>query len=144
MPLPFFLAGGGCLHLQHMEVPGPGMESEPQLWPTPHLWQCQILNPLHQARDGTLTSTATWDTAARSLTHCATAGTPSLAFLFSFCRDFYYLYVGSSFPIINIFHFFSKSIIFIYFDLKIFPPLRYFLSCLPALAFLLVQLSFPK
>ena len=30
-------------HLQHMEVLRPGAESEPQLQPTPQLWQCWIL-----------------------------------------------------------------------------------------------------
>ena len=37
----------------HMEVPRPGIRSEPQLWPAPKLQQHQILNPLCQARDGT-------------------------------------------------------------------------------------------
>ena len=32
-------------HSRHMEVPGPGTESKPQLWPTPQLQQRQILNP---------------------------------------------------------------------------------------------------
>ena len=32
-------------------VPGPGIRPEPQLPPTPHLWQHQILNPLCQVRD---------------------------------------------------------------------------------------------
>ena len=39
------------LHPWHMEVPGPGTESELQLWPTPQLQQCRILNPLYWARD---------------------------------------------------------------------------------------------
>ena len=34
---------------QHMTRPG--TESELQLLPTPHLWQCWILNPLHRVRD---------------------------------------------------------------------------------------------
>ena len=33
---------------QHVEVPGPGIESEPQLGPTPQLWQCKIINPLQE------------------------------------------------------------------------------------------------
>ena len=33
-------------HLWYMEVPGPEIESEPPLRPTPQLWQC----PLHWAR----------------------------------------------------------------------------------------------
>ena len=37
-------------HSEHMEVPGTGIKSE---------LQCQILNPLHQARDQTHTSTVT-------------------------------------------------------------------------------------
>ena len=32
-------------HWQHMEVPGPGIESEPQLQPAPQLQQCQVPNP---------------------------------------------------------------------------------------------------
>ena len=36
-------------HLQHMDVPGPGIKPEPQMQPVPHLWQSQILNPLHYA-----------------------------------------------------------------------------------------------
>ena len=33
-------------HLQHMEIPGPGIKSEPQLQPMPQLQQCPILNLL--------------------------------------------------------------------------------------------------
>ena len=40
-------------HPQHVEVPGPETESEPQLW------QCWILNPLCLAGDGAPTSAAT-------------------------------------------------------------------------------------
>ena len=42
----FFFGGGGGSHLWHIEVPGPGIESEPQLQPKPQLQQCWILNPL--------------------------------------------------------------------------------------------------
>lgn len=42
--------------------------------------------------------------------------------------------VGSSLPIINIYRYFSRSsYLFIYFDLKLFPPLRHFLLCLSIL-----------
>ena len=34
------------LHPQHMELPGPVTESEPQLRSAPWLWQCWILNPM--------------------------------------------------------------------------------------------------
>ena len=39
-------------HLQHMEVPGPGMEPTPQWWLTPKSlqWQCQILKRLCHKR----------------------------------------------------------------------------------------------
>ena len=37
-------------HPQHIEVPRPGMESEPQLLPSPQLWKCCIL--IHCARPG--------------------------------------------------------------------------------------------
>ena len=54
------------LHPQHMEVPKPGTESEPQL-------------QQHQARNQTCTSAVTHAAAVRFLTHCATAGTPTTA-----------------------------------------------------------------
>ena len=54
---------------QHMEVLGPGIESQPQLQP-------MHFNALYQARDKTCTSTATQATAVGFLTHCTTAGTP--------------------------------------------------------------------
>ena len=56
-------------HLGYVEVPGPGIESEPQM----QLRQCRIL---HWARDPTLTSAATRAAAVGFLTHCATEGTP--------------------------------------------------------------------
>ena len=60
-----FFGGGQCLyvicnffvcfgHPTAYGVPGPGIRSEPQLQCTLKLWQCQILNPLCQARDQTL------------------------------------------------------------------------------------------
>ena len=45
-PLFFF-----WLYSWYMEVSGPGMESEPQLWTTPQLWQCRILNSLCHSRN---------------------------------------------------------------------------------------------
>ena len=54
--------------------------------------------------------------------------------VFSSFGDLYYLYVGSSLPIINIYRYFSRSsYLFIYFDIKLFPPLRHFLLCLSIL-----------
>jgi len=44
---------------QHMEVPGPRIESELQLQRTPQLQQHWILNPLCQAGDPTCTATET-------------------------------------------------------------------------------------
>ena len=58
-----------------MEIPGPGIKSKPQLQPTPHLRQRQILNPLHRAGDWTRASMVTWAAAVGSLTHCAAVGT---------------------------------------------------------------------
>ena len=49
----FFLLFFFWLPLWHMEVPGPGTESEPELQPMLQLWQSQILNPRHQAGDQT-------------------------------------------------------------------------------------------
>ena len=68
----FFFMG----HLQHMEVPRPGVESELQVWPTLQLQQPRSFNPLHWAWDWTCTSAVTQATAVRFLTHCTTAGTP--------------------------------------------------------------------
>ena len=34
-------------------VPGPGIKSNPELWPILQMWQCWILNPLCQAGDWT-------------------------------------------------------------------------------------------
>ena len=62
------------LHLQHMEVPGPGTESEPQLPSTQQLLlQCRILL-LHRA--GNCTSAVALATAIRFLTLYTMAGTP--------------------------------------------------------------------
>ena len=47
------------LHLWHVEVPGPGRESEPQLQPMPQLRQHPILNLLCWTRDRTHTATGT-------------------------------------------------------------------------------------
>ena len=47
-PPPFFLAT-----LRHMELPEQGIRSKPQPRTKPQLWQCQIFNPLCQARDRT-------------------------------------------------------------------------------------------
>ena len=58
--------------MRHTEIPGPGIESKPQLWPTPQLQQCWI----HRAEHQTHTSAVTWATAVRFLTYCATVGTP--------------------------------------------------------------------
>ena len=49
-----------------MEIPQPGIESKPQLWTVPQLWQPQILNPLLWAEDQTHTTrdkTTRYDTA---------------------------------------------------------------------------------
>jgi len=43
----------------HMEVPWLGIESKPQLQPTPQLQQSQILNQLHWAGDKTHATTET-------------------------------------------------------------------------------------
>ena len=44
-----------------LEVPGLGMESEPQLYPVPQLWQCCILNPLSEAGNWNLVlSNTSW------------------------------------------------------------------------------------
>ena len=38
-------------HPWHMEIPGPGIKSELQLRPMPHLWHCWILNSLCPSRN---------------------------------------------------------------------------------------------
>ena len=75
------------LHLQHMEIPRPGMESEQQLWPTPQLLQPWILNPTYQAWDRTCASAATHTAVVRSLIHCATVGTPLFPLLMPGASD---------------------------------------------------------
>ena len=50
-------------HPWHMEVPGPGTESKPQVWLIPQLQQHQTFNSLHQGRDQTHTSAVTRATA---------------------------------------------------------------------------------
>ena len=68
--------------MQHMEVSRLGVELEMQLLAytacgLPHsLQQCQILNPLSQARNPTHTLSATKATAVGFLTSCATMETP--------------------------------------------------------------------
>ena len=39
------------LHLQHVEVPGPGIKSKPQLQPVPLLQQRWIFTPLDHSRN---------------------------------------------------------------------------------------------
>ena len=94
------------LHLWHMEIPRLGLESVLQLLvyatatdtpdlsrvfdPHHSLRQCQILNPLSEARDQTYNLmvpslihfcyTTTGTPAVRFLSHCATVGTPQFIF----------------------------------------------------------------
>ena len=49
----FLFSLGGVDHPPAYWVPGPGIRSEPQLWPTLQLQQHWILNPLYQAGDQT-------------------------------------------------------------------------------------------
>ena len=62
-----------------MEVPRPGIESEPQMKPTEQLHRS--FNPLRWARDWPYTSAATQAIAVGFLAHCATAGTPEGLFV---------------------------------------------------------------
>ena len=64
-----------------MEVTGTVVESEQQLQPMPQLQQWQILNPLCQASERTLTSAVIQIAAVGFLTHCTTAGTPRSYFV---------------------------------------------------------------
>ena len=66
-------------HSEHMEVPGPGTESELHLWPLPQLWQCWILYPT--ASGWGLNSHLHSDLShcSQFLTHCTT--TPLFYFL---------------------------------------------------------------
>ena len=56
--------------LQYMEVSGPGIKSEPGLWPRPQLQQCWILNPLCWAGNGTGTSYRDKPQVINTLHHC--------------------------------------------------------------------------
>ena len=62
-----------------MEVPRPGIESEPQMKPTEQLHRS--FNPLRWAGDWPYTSAATQAIAVEFLAHCATAGTPEGLFV---------------------------------------------------------------
>ena len=50
----FFLSFFFWLHLQHVDVPGPGIEPVPQQWPKSLQWQCWIPHPV--CHKGTPTS----------------------------------------------------------------------------------------
>ena len=41
------------------KFPGQGSNLNCSYWPTPHLWQCWIINPLHRARNRTFAFTET-------------------------------------------------------------------------------------
>ena len=68
----FFIYFIFCPYLQRMDVPGPRIKFKPRLQPTAQLWQCQILKPLHQARE----QTPAPQRQCPSLTCCAITGTP--------------------------------------------------------------------
>ena len=80
-----------------MEVPGPGNEPEPQLWPTQQLQQHQSFKPMCRARDQTHTPAVTWAAAVGFLTHCATERT--LAF---------YIWMKLNLPIFSFWEFWSS------------------------------------
>ena len=61
-----------------MEIPGPGIKSEPHLWPTPQLWQCWLLT--HCAGPGI--ELVESQRQAGALTQSATAGIPQLLTFF--------------------------------------------------------------
>lgn len=79
-PLSFMRAGTPCLadlkkkilwpHPRHMEVAGPGIESELQLWPV-QLCKAGSFNHGAGAREQTCTYAATWPSAGRVSTHYA-------------------------------------------------------------------------
>ena len=62
----------------HMEFPGPGIDSKPQLLPCHICSNSRSFNPLCWARDGTHTSAETQATEVRFLTYSTTVGTPIL------------------------------------------------------------------
>ena len=68
-------------HLWHMEIPGPGIESELPLRPASGCGNAGSFNPLRQAWDQTRDSSMNPVVTVGSLTHCATAGTPKIAVL---------------------------------------------------------------
>ena len=57
-------------------VPGSGIRSELQLWPKAQLWQCQVLNPLCRAGDGSCAPLLP----RHRQSHCTTAGNSRLSF----------------------------------------------------------------
>ena len=68
------------LHLWHIEVPGPRIQSEPQCLLMPQLLQHWILKPTVLGWDQTQASRVTQAAAVRFITHCAMAGTPVLLY----------------------------------------------------------------
>ena len=62
--------------------------SEPHLQPTPQLWQCQILNPLSEARDRTCNLMVP----SQISFHCTTMGTPISGL-------FYYILPCCTYPV---------------------------------------------
>ena len=71
-------------HPWQTEVPRPGAESKLQLEPVPQLWQCRILNLLHQARDQ---NPHCHRNTAGSLTCCTTVGTLKGTNIFVLCYN---------------------------------------------------------
>ena len=65
-------------HLGHIELLGPGIESEPQLLPMLSCSSSRHSDPLRWSGDGTCASAVTRAAAARFLTHCTLAGTPNV------------------------------------------------------------------
>ena len=65
-------------HLQHMDVSGPGIKSELQLWPMPQLWQCWVLKPKAPGRGSNL---CCHRDNVESLTCCTAMETPSYSLL---------------------------------------------------------------
>ena len=95
-----------------MKVPGPGIESEPQLppilkllvqhklvglkWCLPFLLRHRdnagFFNPLYWAEDWNYVSTVTWATAVGFLIHCTIAGTPGFTYFYGWVI-FHHIYV---------------------------------------------------
>ena len=102
----FFLFFSFLVHPMAYRVPGPGIRSNPQLWPMPQLWQCQILNCAWLRIE--LESLYSRDTADC----CTTWGTPAFAVLTNLLVMLIFQFLGTTL---------WKLLVLIFFSFRLLP-----------------------